>query len=114
MIDRRQIRAYVTSQERDLFKNYAQSVGLDQSSLLVLLMLRAGQFGLPEWERVGDASRRVVSGKAKITAHLKESAVYVKVASLSEKCPSGLSQVQICGALVRLELEERWMGRIVL
>lgn len=113
MSKRRQIRAYVAADEHALFKEYARSIGLDQSSLLILLILRAGRFGPSDWERLLDASGRVVTGKAKVTAHVKEADVYAKVVSVPDMCPYGLSLGRICAALVRLELEERWLGRIV-
>lgn len=110
---RHQIRTYVTESERDTFAEYARSIGLDQSSLLVLLMLRAVRFGHSDWTRLREAAGRVVIGKAKITAHVTEPSVYSKVASLVVICPDDLSQARICGALVRLELEEKWLGTIV-
>lgn len=107
-----QVSTYISTDEKRQFRDYARSMGIDGSSLLVLLMLRAGRVG-PSQQQVEEAARRATTGADKITAHFADEDVYAKVVSVLENVPGGLNPSRLCGVLIRLELEERWLAREV-
>ena len=104
-----QITTYVPVDEEAEFRVYARSLGIDASSLLVILTLRAGRVG-PSEQEIEETARRAPSGPAKITAHFADEAVYAKAGKVIENAPGGLSQSRFCGVLIRLELERRWLS----
>ncbi|MEH3102641.1 MAG: hypothetical protein PGN12_01885 [Sphingomonas phyllosphaerae] len=106
---RRQVTAYMPEQEAQNFHTYARVAGIDASSLLVLLLLRAGRVGLSE-QRIQEISRRTTSGPGKITAHFVSNDVYERASGVLRDGSGGLNPSGFCRVLVRLELEERWLA----
>lgn len=104
-----QITTRLPHDEELLFRDHARQMGLDASSLIVLIMLRAGRVG-PNDLQIRKVATRAVSGPGKITAHISDPEVYQKVAEVMDNAPSGLSPSRLRRVLIALELEENWLG----
>lgn len=106
---RRQITGYIPCEDHAEFHAYARSLGLDGSKLLVLLLLRASRVG-PSERTIQEAIERAAGGPAKITAHFVTEDVYARAASVVENGPYHSGASRVFSALIRLELDERWLG----
>lgn len=95
--------------ERD-FRARARRMGLDASSLLVLIMLRSARIA-PSAQQIARVADRIASGPEKITAHIAEEEVYERVSRAMDEAPGDLTPSQFRRALMALELEEGWLGR---
>jgi hypothetical protein len=111
-----QISAHVSWQTHERFRTYSGLLGLKDSEVAKLLILRELQMQrlkASNGSTVMPLPVRQVSGKAvrlrKITAHMTSIAQVQRFDEHADRC--GLSRSSAAALLMRKELDERWLER---
>lgn len=105
-----QTTTHIHASERALFAAYGRKFGLDPAGLLALLLareMRVGRLGLLMKEDAPHPGPR----RSKVTVHGRDTALREGVVAMAAK--NGTSVSNACAVLIRAELIESWLERVI-